>query len=135
VKELDVVATIETNDPSKVVSLAAVYLVGINITFRLMASNGRFSGEAPFCVRTDQLASFASQLDKLPLAPDAARLDDADSDGHIDLWRTDELGHIGVRVHVGVSTGDHAVLSFETDQTALPLFLDTIRELGAVAGE
>ena len=92
VKKLHVVAALETKDPSKVLSLAALYLVGINITFKLTASNGRFSGEAPFCVRTDQLTSFASGLDELPVAPEAARLDDADSDGHIDLWRTDDLG-------------------------------------------
>ena len=37
-------------------------------------------------------------------------------------------------VQVGLSTEDHAFISFETDQTALPTFLATIRELGAVAG-
>jgi hypothetical protein len=133
VQELDIVAALETNGATKVLALAALYLLGINITFRLTASNGAFSGAAPSCVRTDQLSSFVSEVEALPIAPALARLDDNDSDGYIELWRVDELGHVGVRAQVGLSSEDHSVVSFQTDQTAVPAFARVIRGLSLIA--
>lgn len=120
------VIKLETNDESKRLLLRQENpdpYTG-DLCFRIEVASATVKASGPFQISPAGLSTFQEAWE----ADKKGEIQDVNGDGRILLETIDQLGHFKVTVQVGGPWADQAQVSFETDQTAVIPFIDSLHD-------
>ncbi|MHA7130449.1 hypothetical protein [Algoriphagus namhaensis] len=121
---------LKTNTLTERVIFKGRYLVQDSFTFELQVFSKGFSGISHFCLSSDRIEIFCTDLKKMHFQlAGKTILNDSDSDGFVQ-FEIDTNGGLIVTGQVGGSHEDHFMhFVFCTDQTCIPPLIDDFKSL------
>ncbi len=120
---------IETKDSLKKLCFTCNYVVQDYFTFTVSVVSGKYSGEDSFCSSKSIIKRFINDLTKMYKNMEGkTTINDSDSDSFF-TFEMFKNGSFEISGQVGGSHQNHYLkLKFITDQTSLPVFIDSFKD-------